>query len=142
MLWASEQGGLTPIPLTDPTEGPELNEVIRGIKGKVSPSREREGVGGYEDESVDDRGKREDAWAISSQSIVRELNRMHESRESEREVKEASQSLFKALGPAEKEVFTSLCTTDLSIEPEITQFMATCPCIILYDIATVRYIIP
>ena len=126
MLWASDQGRLTQVPLSDPPESPELNQIIRGIKKKVNPTpdrNEREGGRGNTDD--DYPNFRDDAWAISSQSIVRELNRMHESRESEREVKEASQSLFKTLGPAEKELFTSLCTTDLSIEPEITQFMIT-----------------
>ncbi len=69
------------------------------------------------------RPAQDDAWAISSQSIVQELNRMHESRESERILKETSMSLLKTLNPKQKRLFTILCTTDVSVAPEMSAFM-------------------
>jgi hypothetical protein len=73
----------------------------------------------------DDRGARADAWAISSTSILQELNRMHESRTMERDRNEASQSLLKALGPDQKGLFTTLCTADALVAPVMTPFMST-----------------
>ncbi len=71
MLWALDKGGLTQITLTDPMESPDLNDVIRKIKGKVSPNRDRERESSIDNESVDEKHRRDDAWAISSESIVR-----------------------------------------------------------------------
>ena len=120
-LWASEKAALTPVLLSDVNENPYLNQTIRNIKEKL-------GEGGSlandsRSEDGDERGARADAWAISSQSIVQELNRMHESRETARDLKEASQSLLKALGPDQKELFTTLSTTDALIVPVMTPFM-------------------
>ncbi len=117
VILTSEQGGLTPVALVDAADSAELNQIVRGIKKEPfltnkSDDRRRGTRAGSGDDSIDERNGRNDVWAISSQSIVRELYRMHESRETAREDKELSQSLFKALGPAEKELFTSLCTTD------------------------------
>jgi hypothetical protein len=122
-LWASEKAALTPVLLSDVNENPYLNQTIRSIKEKLggggSPVNESRSDDG------DEREARADAWAISSQSIVQELNRMHESRESARDLKEASQSLLKALGPDQKGLFTTLCTTDALIVPAMTPFMSS-----------------
>ena len=122
-LWASEQGALTPVQLSDAQENPHLNQTIRSIKAKLGG-----GVGDptprvrFDD---DDREAREEQWAISSQSIVQELNRMHESRETARDLKEASQSLLKTLGPDQKGLFTTLCATNMTDTPAMTPFMST-----------------
>ncbi|KAI2504386.1 hypothetical protein MHU86_10065 [Fragilaria crotonensis] len=125
MLWASDNGGLTAVRLTDVDENPTLNHTIRNIKRKLigdgrtdTPERERRGG----DEPVDDAAA---PWAISSQSIVRELNRMHESRENEISKKESNLSLLKALGPDQKRLFTALCTTKMGDEPVMSEFMLT-----------------
>ena len=64
-----------------------------------------------------------EAWAVSSQSIVQELNRMQKSREAAKSLKESSQPLLKSLGPAQKDLFMTLNTTNISVEPEISEFM-------------------
>ena len=58
-------------------------------------------------------------------SIVNELSRMHEGREAEKAQKEISASLFKTMGPAQKALFTSLCRTDMTAEPSMTDLMKT-----------------
>ena len=51
---------------------------------------------------------------------------MHESRETARDLKEASQSLvLKALGPDQKGLFTTLCATNMTDVPVMTPFMST-----------------
>ncbi|KAI2493892.1 hypothetical protein MHU86_20651 [Fragilaria crotonensis] len=103
MLWASDNGGLTEVKLADVDENPTLNHTITIIKGKLRgdgqteapETRDRRGGG----DPIDDAAA---PWAVSSQSIVRELNRMHESRENEISKKESNLSLLKALGPDQK----------------------------------------
>ena len=121
MLWASEKDGLTELRLSDIQGTPTLNYLIRGVKGKLQETTgdaTTAGVRGMDDGAAE-------AWAISSQSIVQELNRMHESREAEKFLKESNLSLLKALGPAQKGLFTTLSTTSTSIEPEMSEFMKT-----------------
>ena len=65
------------------------------------------------------------AFTLSSQSIVTELIRMHEDRTAEQSLRESRTSLLKTLDPVQMALFTSLCTTDLSIPPEMSQFMTT-----------------
>ena len=48
---------------------------------------------------------------------------MHESREAAKSIKESNQSLLKSLGPAQKDLFTTLSTTSLASEPELSEFM-------------------
>jgi hypothetical protein len=119
-LWASENDGLTAVTRSDIEENPTLNQLIRAVKGKLQEGEADpapDGVG-----RINDAGAAE-AWAISSQSIVQELNRMHESREAAKSLKESNQSLLKSLGPAQKDLFTTLSTTSIAIEPEISEFM-------------------
>ena len=89
-LWASEQGALTPVLLSDVQENPYLNQTIRVIKEKLGLGRgSTPTTSASRSEDGDNRDARVEAWAVSSASIVQELNRMHESRTSERNQKEA-----------------------------------------------------
>ena len=122
MLWELEKDGFTDLRLSDIQGTPTLNQLIRGVKGKLQETTgdaPTDGVRGMDEGAAE-------AWAISSQSIVQELNRMHESREAEKCMKESNLSLLsKALGPAQKTLFTTLSTTSTSIEPEMSEFMKT-----------------
>ena len=128
MLWACENNGLTAVPLEDVPSSPALNQIIRNVKGKLTTNT---AVPLVPVVTLDDTAARTDrtdeasAWAISSQSIVQELNRMHESREAERVQKESNMSLLKTLNPSQKKLFTSLCTTDLAVEPVMSPFMTS-----------------
>ena len=117
ILWASENNGLTPVPLTDIRGNPTLNQVVASIKNKLKID---------DDRTETERGERSDeaaAWAISSQSIVQELNRMHEQRETEKSLKAATLSLLKSLGPEARMLFTTLSTTDMRVTPIMSDFM-------------------
>ncbi len=100
-----------------------LNQVIYNINDKlkvVGDEGENDGREGRIGEAM--------AWAISSQtSIVRKLNRMqHESREAEKSLKESNLSLVKkTLGPDGWELFTTLGTTNMELEPKMSEFMVT-----------------
>ena len=118
-LWASENGFLTKVNLRDIVENPILNHLVRTVKEKLRETPEPGAPGG-----VGEVGAAE-AWALSSQSIVQELNRMHESREAAKTLKESNMSLLKALGPAQKNLFTTLSTTDISVVPSMSKFMTT-----------------
>ena len=119
ILWASENNGLTPVPLTDIKGNPTLNQVVASIKSKLKIQNERD-----EDEREGRTGEAA-AWAVSSQSIVQELNRMHENREAEKSLKAATLSLLKTLGPDARELFTTLSTTKMDLEPSMSEFMTT-----------------
>jgi hypothetical protein len=119
MLWASRTTALTPVTLTDVRGNPTLNQVIYNIKEKLK-------VVGDEDENDGREGRNGEAtaWAMSSQtSIVRELNRMqHESRKAEKSLKESNLSLLKkTLGPDGRELFTTLSTTNMELEPTMSE---------------------
>ena len=122
MLWASENDGLTPILLTDVDDDPVLNQLIRNIKAKlvVGTSNTNEGGPGPETNHA-----QATAFVLSSQSIVTELNRMHEDRTTERSLQESKNSLLKTMDSVQKDLFTSLSTTDLSIPPVMSTFMTT-----------------
>jgi hypothetical protein len=120
MLWAVENGGLTPVILEDVMADPVLNQIIRNVKGKLVVGSTEE----YVNPPPTDQAQA-NAFALSSQSIVTELNRMHEDRTAEQSLRESRTSLLKTLDPVQMALFTSLCTTDLSIPPEMSQFMTT-----------------
>ena len=121
-LWASENERLTPIVLDDVVDDPVLNQVIRGLKGKLTGGTP--GVALTGDPGVTDHAQAA-AFVLSSQSIVTELNRMHEDRTKEQSLRESKTSLLKTIDPVQKALFTNLATTDLSIPPAMSPFMIT-----------------
>ena len=124
MLWASENGGLTPIQLQDVPDNGALNQIIRNVKSKLTAGVPVEpGLTGTNGGNTPRDPTEAAAWAVSSQSIVQELNRMHESREADRAQKESNMSLLKTLNPSQKLLFTSLCKIDFESEPVMSPFM-------------------
>lgn len=122
MLWASENEGLSQIFLDDVADDPVLNQLIRGLKEKL----EGRTPGTTGTATLDDRSNAQAAaFALSSQSIVTELNRMHEDRNKEQSLRESKTSLLKTMDPVQKELFTTLATTNLSTPPEMSEFMVT-----------------
>ena len=123
MLWASENAGLTPVILEDVTSDPVLNQIIRNVKGKLvvgAPTTGNVGMGVMNTDQAQAA-----AFALSSQSIVTELNRMHEDRTTEQSLRESRTSLFKTIDPVQMALFISMCTTDISVLPEMSTFMTT-----------------
>jgi hypothetical protein len=125
MLWASENGRLTPIQLQDVPDNGSLNQIIRNVKSKLYTDT-RHGADTVTRSGNGERSTEEaNAWAVSSQSIVQELNRMHESREADRAQKESNMSLLKTLNPSQKRLFTTLCKSDFVSEPVMSPFMTS-----------------
>ena len=123
MLWASENGGITPIHLQDVPDNGSLNQMIRNVKRKLSTGVLNGPASVTTGETDTQETGEATAWAVSSQSIVQELNRMHESREAERARKEQNMSLLKTLNPSQKERFTNLCKCDFVSDPVMSPFM-------------------
>ena len=125
MLWASKNGGgLTPIQLQDGPDNGSLNQIIRNIQSKLTAGVQNgPGLASTDGGTTARDATDAAAWAISSQSIVQELNRMHESREADRAQKESNMSLLKTLNPSQKQLFTSLCKIDFESDPVMSPFM-------------------
>jgi hypothetical protein len=90
ILWASENNGLTLVNLSNVQGHPTLNQLIStSIKGKLKANRNEEGNEGREG-----RTGKAAAWALSSQSIVQELNRIQESHKAEKSLQASIKSLL------------------------------------------------
>ena len=61
--------------------------------------------------------------AASSQAMAALMSRMQEGNEFDRNRKEAERSLLKTMGPTQRELFTSLCTTRMTRAPRMSDFM-------------------
>ena len=123
MLWASENGRLTPIQLQDIPDNGSLKQIIKNVKSKLSENT-RTGPATVTRSGNSKRSTEEaNTWAVSSQSIVQERNRMHESQEADRAQKESNMSLLKTLNPSQKRLFTTLCKSDFVSEPMMSPFM-------------------
>jgi hypothetical protein len=123
MLWASHNGGLTPVTLSDIRGNPTLNQITASIKDKL-----RSGGGGVTPPAAGGAIRPPadaESWALASQSIILELNRIQENREADKSLQAATKSLLRSLGPEERALFTTLSTTDMTIEPEMSDFMKT-----------------
>ena len=123
MLWASQNGGLTPVRLADVKGNPTLNQIMANIKDKL-----RAGGGTTERTTAtgpDERPADANAWALASQSIVLELTRLQETREAEKSLQASTKSLLRSLGPEERALFTTLSTADMTVEPVMSDFMTT-----------------
>jgi len=119
-LWAAEKGKLKALTLHDVPDVPRVNQIIRTTKAKLDPEPTDRPARREGDE---DYVRNAEAWALSSQSIVRELNMIHESRKEEKNKKEENSSLFKNLGPSQRLLFTKLSTPTMDAEPVISEFM-------------------
>lgn len=114
-------------------KSPTLNYVIRKSNERLCPvnweplgqALESNGQEMQPEGIVGGKGEVADAWVISSQSFVWELNRRYMSRESTHEDKAARVSPLKLLGPSEKELFTGLCTMDMALTLVMMDFIAS-----------------
>ena len=149
-LWAVANGLLTEVRLNDIPETTAMNNMVRKVRAKVSgqematrrgnqPTRSPDwgaiGAGDVEDEglSIDEAPRASgidethrasiEMMASSSQAMAALMNRMQEGNEIDRSRKEAERSLLKTMGPTQRELFTSLCTTRMTRPPRMSEFM-------------------
>ena len=145
-LWAAANDLLTEVRLNDVPETIAMNNVVRRVRAKVSgqematrnnnqPTRSGNwGAAGGDVEDMDVERRRGagtseahrasiEMMAASSQAMADLMSRMQEGNEIDRNRKEADRSLLKTMGPTQRELFTALCTTRMTREPRMTEFM-------------------
>ena len=140
-LWAVANDLLPEVRLSDVPETTAMNNIVRQVRAKVSgqematrrnnqPTRSPDwGAEGWGNDEGEGRGINEthrasiEMMAASSQAMAALMNRMQEGNEADRNRKEAERSLLKTMGPTQRELFTSLCTTRMTREPRMTEFM-------------------
>lgn len=122
MLWATANDGTTSVNLQDTPDDPRINTTIRAIKEKVGGTAGRSEAPGL-GRNIGLGNEGAEALALTSQSMILALNRLQESQDEEKERKESEGSLLKTMGPAQRELFTSLCTTDMGDPPVMSEFM-------------------
>jgi hypothetical protein len=122
-LWAVATEKTQHIELGDIPEDPGLNKLIRSFKEKAEGRSAR--LVSFEN-SLERGVTQEGAEAIalsSSQTMVLALNRLQESQDVEKARRENKESLLKSMGPDQKGLFTSLCTTNMDEAPVMTDFV-------------------
>jgi hypothetical protein len=140
-LWAAANDLLTEVRLNDVPETTAMNNIVRQVRAKVSgqematrsnnqPTRSPdwgdEGLGNDEGggRGIDESHRASiEMMAASSQAMATLMSRMQEGSELDRNRKEAERSLLKTMGPTQRELFTSLCTTRMTRPPKMTEFM-------------------
>jgi hypothetical protein len=144
-LWAVANDLLTEVRLNDVPETTAMNNMVRQVRAKVSgqelatrrgnqptrsPYRGAVGAGEHEVEGrgtasgIDETHRASiEMMASSSQAMAALMNRMQEGNEIDRSRKEAERSLLKTMGPTQRELFTSLCTTRMTRPPRMSEFM-------------------
>ena len=137
-LWAVANGLLPEVRLHDVPDTNVMNNVIKRIRGKLVNRDEESqqddprstGRGGNMGRADEDRQGAEEThrasiemMASSSQTMAALMTKMQEGNEFDRNRKEAERSLLKTMGPTQRELFTSLCTTRMNRPPKMTEFM-------------------
>jgi hypothetical protein len=126
MLWATANKGTTSVALQDTPDDPRINVTIRSIKDKVlQGTTDRMEAPAYLGGNAGISHEGAEALALTSQSMILALNRLQESQDEEKARKESEGSLLKTMGPAQRELFTSLCRTDMAEQPVMSEFMKT-----------------
>ena len=119
MLWASENGMLQEIRMDDVPEEPMMSHIINEVRRRLGGAR----VEAPRAAATAADGGAADLMARSSQTMVALLSRFQEGHEAERQKKESEKSILKTMGPTQRALFTSLCTSSMSREPEMSEFM-------------------
>jgi hypothetical protein len=125
LLWASSHGLLNEVRLEDAPESTMMNHLIKGVRDKLAgrdatippgPTTAAAARTGGEAASME-------LMAASSQRMVALLSKFQDGSEAESRRKEADKSIFKTMGPTQRDLFTSLCTRRMNVEPAMTTFM-------------------
>lgn len=61
--------------------------------------------------------------ALSSQTTAALLSKFQEGHDADRQKKESDKSILRTMGPTHLALFTALCTSSMSREPEMSEFM-------------------
>jgi hypothetical protein len=121
MLWASEKGMLKEILMEDVPEDPMMSHIIKDVRRRLgkAESTVEVGVTGATAAGVASM----DMMALSSQSMVALLSKLQEGTDSDRKRRESEKSILKTMGPTQRELFTALCTRNMTRAPVMSEFM-------------------
>jgi hypothetical protein len=97
----------------------KLNTIIRKTKQKLGERANIEAPGATKIGRIGEVRVKN----LALTSAVLALNRMHKSQEADRSKKEAESTLFRTMSPPQKKLFTDLCTSNIEVRPEVTEFM-------------------
>ena len=116
-LWASEQGLLTPVTLTDMPESPHLNHQCELIAKKIrTPVTPQAGT------SLDAAS----GLAVATHSLMLSMQKSETTRLQERADDKKAKSLIRNLTSKQQALFTRLCTDHMKRAPVMPEFLASC----------------
>jgi hypothetical protein len=116
-LWASEQGLLTGVTLSDVPESPHLNHQCELIVQKI-----RKTTAPQSGTALDPAG----GLAIATQSLMLSMQKTESTRIQERAEDKSAKSLIRNLTPRQQGLFTKLCTDHMHTAPVVPTFLTAC----------------
>ncbi|KAI2489685.1 hypothetical protein MHU86_24894 [Fragilaria crotonensis] len=127
LLWASSQGLLNKVRLEDaPEESTMMNHLIKGVRDTLAgrdASTTHPGLATAPAATTGGESASMELMAAPSQSMVALLSKFQDGSEAESPRKEADKLISKTMGPTQRDLFTSLCTRRMNVEPAMTTFM-------------------
>lgn len=116
-LWASEQGLLSPVTLTDMPESPHLNHQCELIVKKIgnnitTPAGNSPNVNS--------------GLAVATHSLILSMQSAENTRLLERAEDKSAKSLIRNLSPRQQSLFTKLCTRHMQSAPVMPAFLTAC----------------
>ena len=122
MLWASENGMLKEIRMDDVPEDPMMSHIIKDVRRRIGGGEV--GTATTVGTPVGAAGGASmEMMALSTQSMVALLSKLQEGNDADRQKKESEKSILKTMGPTQRSLFTALCTSSMSRQPEMSEFM-------------------
>jgi hypothetical protein len=115
-LWASEQGLLTAVTLSDGQESPHLNHQCELIMKKIRTIAPQAGP------SSDPAG----GLTIATQNPLLSMQQTESTRVQERAEDKSAKSLIRNLSPRQQGLFTRLCTNHMHKDPVVPAFLTAC----------------
>ena len=115
-LWASEQGLLTAVTLSDMAESPHLNHQCELILDKIRKDTPQTGS------TLDSAG----GLAVATQSLMLSMQQRESTRLLERAEDKSAKSLIRNLSPKQQGLFLRLCTSHMHKPPTMSPFLTLC----------------
>jgi hypothetical protein len=116
-LWASENGLLTQVTLSDMPDSPHLNHQCELILKKI-----REQKTTPTGTSLDSAS----GLAVATHSLMLSMQKTETTRLQERAEDKSAKSLIRNLSPRQQELFVRLCTTHMQDTPVVPPFLKLC----------------
>ena len=115
-LWASKQGLLTSVTLSDMAESPHLNHQFKLILDKIRKDTPQTGS------TLDPAG----GLAVATQSLMLSMQQRESTRILERAEDKSAKSLIRNLSPKQQGLVLKLCTSHMHKSPTMSPFLTVC----------------